>query len=336
MIFVPLPFVVALLILLLALAVLRREDVTPWRRPFLVLVLVCAAQAILIGLRWGYGFRPAQLVIPVLAAMIPPLVYTAALRLSGGPRWRLAIHAMPAGIMVILVALRSDAIDAALFVISGGYSAAMLRLIWAGPDALGAVALEGAQPIHRALGFATASLCASALVDAVVLYDFATSGGEHAGVILGMVPLLSLALLCIAAGTVLREPSATPASIEKTTPDQDREDAAETLRAIEGLMRDQKLFRDENLTLDRLARKAGVPARRISAAVNQATGKNVSQWVNEFRIQEACRLLRETEQSVTAVMFESGFQTKSNFNREFRRVTGLSPQAWRSAGKNAD
>lgn len=336
MIFVPLPFVVALLILLLAVVVLRREDVTPWRRPFLILVLVCATQAILIGLRWGYDFRPAQLVIPVLAATIPPLVYTAALRLSGGPRWRLAIHALPAAAMVILVALRSEAIDAALMVISGAYALAMIRLIWAGPDALGAVALEGAQPIHRALGFATASLCAAVLVDAIVLYDFAFSGGAHAGVILGMVPLLSLALLCVAAGTVLKEPSAAPTATDKAPLPNDLEDASATLTTIEGLMREQKLFRDENLTLDRLARKAGVPARRISAAVNQATGKNVSQWVNEFRVQEACRLLRETEQSVTAVMFESGFQTKSNFNREFRRVTGLSPQAWRSAGKSQD
>jgi AraC-like DNA-binding protein len=29
-------------------------------------------------------------------------------------------------------------------------------------------------------------------------------------------------------------------------------------------------------------------------------------------------------------MFDSGFQTKSNFNREFRRQTGLSPAAWRN------
>ena len=33
--------------------------------------------------------------------------------------------------------------------------------------------------------------------------------------------------------------------------------------------------------------------------------------------------------SVTAAMFDSGFQTKSNFNREFRRVTSLNPAAWR-------
>lgn len=57
--------------------------------------------------------------------------------------------------------------------------------------------------------------------------------------------------------------------------------------------------------------------------------KNVSQYVNDYRIGEACRLLAATQKSVTEVMFEVGFQTKSNFNREFRRVTDMTPVAWR-------
>jgi len=91
----------------------------------------------------------------------------------------------------------------------------------------------------------------------------------------------------------------------------------------------QKLYRDENLNLTRLARRAGIPARRISGAINRLTSKNVSQYVNDHRITEACRLLKDTDHAVTTIMFESGFQTKSNFNREFRRVTGVSPMAWR-------
>ncbi|MEW6633873.1 MAG: helix-turn-helix domain-containing protein [Pseudomonadota bacterium] len=39
---------------------------------------------------------------------------------------------------------------------------------------------------------------------------------------------------------------------------------------------------------------------------------------------------------VTAAMFESGFQTKSNFNREFRRVTSLSPASWREQSRTTD
>ena len=80
----------------------------------------------------------------------------------------------------------------------------------------------------------------------------------------------------------------------------------------------------------RLARRAGVPARRISSAVNRLRSANVSQYINGYRIAEACRLLRETDEPVTRIMFYAGFQTKSNFNREFLRVTGMSPRAWRA------
>lgn len=114
-----------------------------------------------------------------------------------------------------------------------------------------------------------------------------------------------------------------------STAAQDRD----VIDRVDRLLKEQRLFLDENLTLSRLARRAGVPARQISGAINRLAGKNVSQYINEYRIAEACRLLRQTDGSVTAAMLESGFQTKSNFNREFRRVTTLSPATWRDQNR---
>ena len=79
----------------------------------------------------------------------------------------------------------------------------------------------------------------------------------------------------------------------------------------------------------RLARRLALPSRRLSQAINRTHGISVSHYVNGLRITEAQRLLRETDYPVTRVMLESGFLTKSNFNREFQRVTGTSPSAWR-------
>nr|WP_244631372.1 AraC family transcriptional regulator [Neorhizobium sp. AL 9.2.2] len=116
-------------------------------------------------------------------------------------------------------------------------------------------------------------------------------------------------------------------------PEANPQDERLVQRATEALDRDG-LYRDENLSLAKLARKAGVPARDLSVAINRATGLNISQFVNRRRIAEACVLLRETSRPATIIMFDVGFSTKSNFNREFRRVTGMSPRQWRSGSKS--
>lgn len=56
---------------------------------------------------------------------------------------------------------------------------------------------------------------------------------------------------------------------------------------------------------------------------------NVSQYVNQLRIGEAARRLLVGDRPITEIMHESGFTTKSNFNREFLRVYGANPSEWR-------
>ena len=46
----------------------------------------------------------------------------------------------------------------------------------------------------------------------------------------------------------------------------------------------------------------------------------------------AKRLLASSDLPVTAILFDVGFQTKSNFNREFLRVTGMTPSDYRRSG----
>ena len=105
-------------------------------------------------------------------------------------------------------------------------------------------------------------------------------------------------------------------------------DAATVARLTE-LVQAQELFRDPDLSVLKLARRMGVPARELSAAVNRQCGQNVAQWVNGFRIAAACQQLVAGDAPITNVMLDCGFFTKSNFNREFRRHTGLSPSTYR-------
>lgn len=61
------------------------------------------------------------------------------------------------------------------------------------------------------------------------------------------------------------------------------------------------------------------------------TGKTLVAYLNELRIGRACRLLMETERSVSDIGFDSGFNNLSNFNRRFRALKGTSPREFRRA-----
>jgi AraC-like DNA-binding protein len=337
LIFLPLPFVVAAMLLVLLVLLLHGDDPVERNRPFLALVALCALQSVVVGLRWGYEIEQLRFVLPILASWVPPLVLASFHRLIGGDdRASLGavwIHGVPPLVIAALVVLRQGPIDALLIAQYVGYALILLNLARPGVDALGEARFEGAQAAHRALIIAAVSLCLSALFDLAIVLDFEWAKGENIGIMVSNANLLGLLFIGLTALVAdrARVQSAATADVAEASPDlsQDRE----ILDHIHDLLVGQKLARDENLTLSRLARRARLPARQISAAVNRLAGKNVSQYINDFRIAEACRLLRETDMTVTAAMLESGFQTKSNFNREFRRVTGLSPVAWREQNR---
>jgi len=104
-------------------------------------------------------------------------------------------------------------------------------------------------------------------------------------------------------------------------------DDAALVTQMEALLADRQLFLDPGLTLAQIARRLKVPAKTLSAAINRVKGENVSRVVNGLRIAHACTLL-QAGTNVTQAMLDSGFNTKSNFNREFLRVTGQSPSDW--------
>lgn len=89
-------------------------------------------------------------------------------------------------------------------------------------------------------------------------------------------------------------------------------------------------WRGPDLTLAQLARRLRVPARRLSEAVNRATGESISRHVNGYRIRATCAALTAGA-SVTTAMLDAGFATRSNFHRTFRRITGKAPGDWARA-----
>jgi len=61
----------------------------------------------------------------------------------------------------------------------------------------------------------------------------------------------------------------------------------------------------------------------------KATGKTYSDYLNELRINEACRLLVQSEKTISQISFECGFETLSYFNRVFLNKVGATPSNYR-------
>lgn len=333
MIFVPLPFVVALLLTILFFTMWRNRTSEQHNWPFQLLVALCIAQSVAVGLRWGYGLTEVRYVLPVIASALPPLLYASFRALIGTETgrntdnlWLIAIF--PVTIIGLLL-VAPILIDGALILLFVGYAVALLYLGRCGPDSLSDARFETAISAHRALLIAAASLCMSAFFDIAILFDFEWTNGSNAALMVSNANLLGLFFLGLTAIVAGKAQPSMPSHEDKSQGVSDREHDQAVLAHIEEVLSEKKLYLDENLTLVRLAKKVGLPARQISTAVNHLTSKNVSQFINDYRIAEACKLLIETDTSVTVIMLDSGFTTKSNFNREFRRVTGLSPLEWR-------
>ncbi len=104
---------------------------------------------------------------------------------------------------------------------------------------------------------------------------------------------------------------------------------------LDRLMHEDRLYCDEDLSLNRLAVLCEVSRHELSEFLNQRLGVNFNRYVNDFRVREAQqRLLEEPERTALDIAFASGFNSKTRFNIEFKRVTGQTPREYRqSAGQ---
>jgi AraC-like DNA-binding protein len=210
-----------------------------------------------------------------------------------------------------------------------GFGFLLLRLWWKDPDALTLSPISDLRDIRFAMGLTGIALVLSGLTDIYLIVDFVRNDGRNAGLVLTFVQTAFVVAIGIAASfgraSAMSEPEA---NIIETVPVATEADSAIVDR-LEGLFAQHGLHRNEDLSLRRLARRLGLPDRQVSNAINRVRGMSVSQFVNDFRIQEACTLLSATDKTVLEVSLTAGFATKSNFNREFLRVTGQSPSRWR-------
>ena len=88
-----------------------------------------------------------------------------------------------------------------------------------------------------------------------------------------------------------------------------------------------------SITLNEVAALANLTPEAFCKYFKTRTRKTYISFLNEIRINHACRLLTE-EKSISGICYDCGFTNLSNFNRIFKKIKHLSPGEWRKINAN--
>jgi len=100
---------------------------------------------------------------------------------------------------------------------------------------------------------------------------------------------------------------------------------------LEHAMNDDKLFLQDNLSLNKLSEAIAETENHISETLSQFLHINFFQFVNGYRVEEAKKALQDKNKLVTSIAFDVGFNSKSTFNTAFKKIVGNSPSAYRNS-----
>jgi AraC-like DNA-binding protein len=87
----------------------------------------------------------------------------------------------------------------------------------------------------------------------------------------------------------------------------------------------------DELSLGMVAKAVNLNANYFSERFREVTGLNFVEYVARTRFKEACRLLHDGDLKISDIAFGAGFQSLSQFNRVFKRLSGKSPTQFRAA-----
>ena len=83
------------------------------------------------------------------------------------------------------------------------------------------------------------------------------------------------------------------------------------------------------VTVEEMAGRCGLSTSHFMRWFRQMTGSSFVSYLNEYRLSEAAQLLRGSDKKILTVANETGFDSLSNFNRQFRQRYGVTPREYR-------
>ena len=113
----------------------------------------------------------------------------------------------------------------------------------------------------------------------------------------------------------------------------------ETIARIQQGIDDKKLYLEPAINLETFAAQIEVSPRETSTAINRHYATNFFEFINRYRVEAAKEKLADpahAHHSITDILLDCGFNSKSAFNRFFKRVVGVTPSEYRArAQRNA-
>ena len=108
---------------------------------------------------------------------------------------------------------------------------------------------------------------------------------------------------------------------------RDEQTCAEHCRQIESYL--QTSFSDQTLTLTKVAAQFHLSEGHVSRIFKAGTGTTMMQYLDTLRMENAKKLLRETELPINDIVLQSGYVDKGNFFRKFKKLNNLTPVQYR-------
>lgn len=111
------------------------------------------------------------------------------------------------------------------------------------------------------------------------------------------------------------------------------EDKQQYLASLIDYIDNKKPYLNNELTLNRLALEVKIPLHHLSQIINEHFNQNFFDFINQFRVNEFIRRLSDSKYgnySLLAIAFDCGFNSKTTFNRYFKKATGLTPSQYKN------
>jgi AraC-like DNA-binding protein len=155
----------------------------------------------------------------------------------------------------------------------------------------------------------------------------------NAAVLLGIAAVIATAMTRAAGDEVFAR--AVEAEAATRAPDTAAPGDTREIIALNRLMRAERIYRQEGVTIGMLAGRLGLPEYRLRRLINQKLGyRNFSVFLNSYRLEEVKAALADPAQAavpVTTIALDAGFQSIGPFNRAFKSDTGVTPTEFRRA-----